>query len=135
MSEFFKIIKEKKEQNLSALATTSSQLPFRLVHASDSDRMLVAIGNLVLRNSIASVVIFLYNFLQFCVCKGTLDLGEYLQFQGTLDYLKSSRGEKKELEMAQSVMEWMMLMISTCSHGQALSLVLLILFMKGVFTS
>ena len=49
----------------------------------------------------------------------------HMQFQGISDYWKSLREGKRELAMELSVMEWMMLMIYTCSRGLGLSLVLL----------
>lgn len=47
----------------------------------------------------------------------------YLQFLGIFVYWKNLREVKRELGMERSVMEWMMLMMYICSHGQGLLLV------------
>lgn len=48
------------------------------------------------------------------------DSCHHLQCLGVSDYWKNLREGRKGLEMELSAMEWMMLMMFTCNHGQEL---------------
>lgn len=58
-----------------------------------------------------------------------------MQFLGISDYWKSLSEVRRELEMELLAMEWMTLMIYSCSHGLGLLLAPRVLFMKVVSTS